>query len=102
MRPQIGNDDRDDDDGDSYEGNPKNAIFFGNITPPLDLVLLKKVSIFETQSCMVLLELHEFWCSFTKETKPLNKRGVGQVKMVGFLNLAQLACFGQLALGGDS
>ena len=61
-----------------------------------------KVSIFENQSCMVLLELHEFWCSFTKETKPLNKRGVGQVKMVGFLNLAQLACFGQLALGGDS
>ena len=51
---------------------------------------------------MVSLELHEFWCSFTRETKPLNKRGVGQVKMVGFLNLAQLACFGQLALGGDS
>ena len=102
MRPQIGNDDRDDDDDDSYEGNHKNIISFGNITLPLDLAPYKKVSIFETQSCMVSLELHEFWCSFTRETKPLNKRGVGQVKMVGFLNLAQLACFGQLALGGDS
>ena len=81
---------------------PRKPFFFCNITTPLDLVPYKKVSIFENQSCMVLLELHEFWCSFTREAKPLNKRGVGQVKMVGFLNLAQLACFGQLALGGDS
>ena len=34
MRPQIGNDDRDDDDGDSYEGNPKKTILLVTLHPP--------------------------------------------------------------------
>ena len=34
MRPQIGNDDRDDDNGVSYEGNPKNTIFLVTLLPP--------------------------------------------------------------------
>ena len=34
MSPQIGNDDRDDDDGDSYEGNPKKTILLVTLHPP--------------------------------------------------------------------